>query len=110
MILQALYQLALDERLVADPAFERRPVPWLVVVSERGQLLGIISTRSASGQKKKDRGKIFRIPRQQPGRSGTKPPPEFFVDNAAFVFGLGTKDKPVETAKDRAKAEARASA
>jgi CRISPR-associated protein Csd1 len=109
MILQALYQLAQDENLVADPAYERKAVPWLVVVNEVGQLVRIISTRSAPEGKKRDRGKVLRIPRQSPGRSGTKPPPEFFVDNAAFVFGLGTKDRPLVTEKDRAKAEARAS-
>jgi CRISPR-associated protein Csd1 len=109
MILQALNELAEYERLVADPAYERKPVPWLVIVDEAGALVRIISTRAATEGGRRDRGKVLRIPRQAPGRSGTKPPPEFFVDNAAFVFGLGTKDKPVETAQDRQKAAARAS-
>jgi CRISPR-associated protein Csd1 len=107
MILQALYQLAQDERLVADPDYERKPVAWLVVVNEAGHLVRIIGTRTESENGRKDRGKVFRIARQLPSRSGTKPPPEFFADNAAFVLGLGTKDKLVQTVKDRAKAEAR---
>src|SRR5262249_52315758 len=80
----------------------------LVMVNETGALVRIISTRAASEGGRKDRGKVLRIPRQAPSRSGTKPPPEFFVDNAAFVFGLGTKDKPLETEKDHQKAASRA--
>ena len=38
MILEALYQLAIQEELVADPDFEVAPVAWLVRV-------GVLSLR-----------------------------------------------------------------
>jgi CRISPR-associated protein Csd1 len=106
MILQALYHLAQDEGLVNDPDYECKAVPWLVILGTNGELLRIISTRDGSGAgNHADKGKVFRIPRQSAGRSGTKPAPEFLLDNALFVFGKGTEDKPVT---DPTKAVARA--
>jgi CRISPR-associated protein Csd1 len=108
MILQALYQLAKDERLIDDPDYDWKPVPWLVIVDANGDGARVISTRSGPAVGKgADPGKVRRIPRQLPRRSGTKPPPEFLVDNALFTFGLGTEDKPV---KEPEKAKSRAAA
>ncbi len=104
MILQALYQLAQDEQLIDDPDYELKAVQWLVIVDQAGVAARIASTRNGPAVGRgADKGKVFRIPRQLPRRSGTKPPPEFFVDNAQFTFGLGTTDKPVETAKAKAR-------
>jgi CRISPR-associated protein Csd1 len=99
MILEALYQLAQDEGLVDDPDFEVRPVAWIVEVGRDGALLGIRGTHSevvthGSG-KTRLVPKSFRIPSRRTGKSGTKAPPDFMVENAKYVFGLGTMDKPV---------------
>lgn len=95
MILQALYELAQREGLILDPDFEPKPVAWLVHVSQEGRFLGIMGTHStlpAHGKRKPVQvAKTLRIPRQPTGRSGTKAPASFFVDNAKYVFGLPTK-------------------
>lgn len=97
MILQALYELSRAEELVPDPDFEVKPVAWLVRVDHGGRLLGIDGTHyvpeTAGKRKPKPVAKDLRVPRQ-PGRSGTKAPAYFLVDNAKYVFGLPTPDKP----------------
>ena len=97
MILQALHKLAEREGLMDDPDFEPKPVAWIVRVSEEGKLLGIRGTHytlPAEGKKKsKQMVKPFRIPRRPTGKSGTKAPSAFLVENAKYVFGLPTKDK-----------------
>ena len=101
-MLQALYQMAQEEGLMADPDYEPKPVAWLVRVGDGGKLLGIEDMRTvppAEGKRKpKPIAKSFRIPRQPTGRSGTKAPAAFLVDNAKYVFGLATADK--EFSKD----------
>lgn len=96
-MLEALYRLAHQEELMGDPDYEIKPVAWLVRVGDGGQLLGIEGTHQAppaEGKKKsKPQPKAFAIPRQPTGRSGTKAPSAFFVDNAKYVFGKSTKDK-----------------
>lgn len=108
MILEALYQLAVQEELVADPDFEVLPVAWLVRVDRDGRMTGPIEgTHSlpsdAKGKKPKLVAKTFSIPRRPTGRSGTKAPAAFFVDNAKYVFGRGPEDKPVDPADGREK-------
>lgn len=97
MILQTLYDLAQKEHLMEDPDFEPKPVAWLVRLSGKGELLGIVGTHvtePATGKKPaKEVAKSFPVPRQPTGRSGTKAPASFFVDNAKYVFGLSTKGK-----------------
>src|ERR1022692_2098200 len=109
MILQALYELAQRENLVDDPDFEIRPVAWLVHVGPGGEFRGIVGTHSipeSERGKKKPRPvpARFRLPLRLPSRSGSKPQAEFLADNAQFVFGLGTPDKPVDSAKAKARA------
>ncbi|MGH7630029.1 MAG: type I-C CRISPR-associated protein Cas8c/Csd1 [Gemmatimonadales bacterium] len=103
MILQALYRLAQADQLLPDPDFEVKPVAWLVRVDRGGRLLGIESTHSiteSSGKRKpKPVAQSRRIPRQPAGRAGTKAPPSFLVDNAKYVFGLATLDKPFSPAE-----------
>lgn len=91
MILQALAALTAREGLVDDPDYESRPVAWLVRLTPEGQLIAIEGThQSADGR----RGETlrFRVPRSPTGRSGTRAPARFLVDNAKYVFGLPTPD------------------
>ena len=90
-----------------DPDFEPKPVAWIVRVSSEGKLLGIRGTHytlPADGKKKpKQMAKTFRIPRRPTGKSGTKAPSAFLVENAKYVFGLPTKDKvfPAEEGREK---------
>jgi len=94
MILQALYQLAMDEKLMADPDFELKPVAWMVRVDRDGRLLGIESTKEAppeeaEGKRKgkpKPRAKVFRVPREAGRTSGDRA--FFLFDKAEYVFGI----------------------
>lgn len=98
MILEALYRLAHDERLTDDPDFEVGAVAWLVDVGAGGKLLGIRGTHTpvpaGKGGKTKLEPKSIRIPKRRTGKSGTKAPPDFLVENAKYTFGLSTPDKP----------------
>lgn len=97
MILEALYRLAEQEQLMNDPDYEIKPVAWRVKVADGGVLIGIEATHYTPEQvgkkKPKPQARNLRIPRQPVGRSGTKAPPAFLVDNAKYVFGLPTSDK-----------------
>jgi CRISPR-associated protein Csd1 len=105
VILQALVKLAEAEGLCRDLDFEYKPVAWLVRLRPDGTLINIESTYTDSplveGSKKKPKAvaKQCNVPRQAPSRSGTKAPAEFFVDNAKYVFGRSTPDKPFSEAE-----------
>jgi len=112
MILQALYQLAENERLVEDPDFEIRPIRYVVHVAAGGRLLGIVdtnSTPSAEGEGKKAKkakpvAKSYRVPRDPryaSRTSGAYPGPLF--DKADYVFGqvVDPKDQN-ESGRNRA--------
>jgi len=109
MILQALYELAQREELMADPDFQRKPVAWLVRIDAAGRCMGIVGTHylppTDGKRKSKPKAKTFRVP-YQPGRSGIQAPPCFFVDNAKYVFGRPTSDKSFDERKGKAKAAA----
>jgi len=101
MILRALYNLAQSDGLLADPDFPLLPIAWLVHVSADGQFAGLTDTRvltEAGGKKPRLVAKTFPVP-YQVGRSGTKAPPAFLVDNAKYVFGRPTPDKPFAEAE-----------
>jgi CRISPR-associated protein Csd1 len=97
MILQALKQLADREGLVEDPDYEYKPIAWLVRLDSQGRLVGFEGThqlQTAQGRRKaRAEPKRFSVPRQPTGRTGTKAPPCFLVDNAKYVFGRPTADK-----------------
>jgi CRISPR-associated protein Csd1 len=98
MILQALYELAKNERLTEDADFEPKAIAWLVRVSPEGRVLGIEGTKKAipeQSPKKKPKlvAKIFQLPRERPVTSGDR---AFLLFNKAeYVFGIdpnGTRD------------------
>jgi CRISPR-associated protein Csd1 len=95
VILQALYELAGRENLMADPDYEPKPVAWLVHVGPGGKFLGIVGTHTtppAEG-KKKPVPKRFPVPRE-PGPARTvADKPLFLHDNAMYVFGLDVEGK-----------------
>ncbi len=98
MILQALVELAKNEKLIADPDFEFKAVGWIVRLDTDGNVLGIDDNRQNLNEGKPDRkgkpqkpkfvGRDVLIPLFPTGRSGTKPKASFLVDMPKFVFGI----------------------
>ena len=96
MILTALKELAEREGLVTNPAFELKPVSYLIVVDSSGCYTNLLDTlQSTQEGRRKLTPKRFTVPRPSPGarRSGTEVDPSFLVDNASFVLGINTADE-----------------
>jgi CRISPR-associated protein Csd1 len=88
-MLRELCQLADRERLVAAgelAGYEMRPVRWGVRLTSEGQYLGLLDFKVGSAATR------ILVPCQK-GRTATKAPPHFLVDNAKYVFGAATADK-----------------
>jgi CRISPR-associated protein Csd1 len=92
MILQSLRELALREGLVADPAFESKPVRWVVRLKRDGMFVGVYDTNQTplvlEGKKGKPRpeAKMMVIPRRR-GRT-VNIAADFLVDKAEYALGL----------------------
>lgn len=109
MILNRLYELAVREKLLTEPAFEEMPVPYIVIVGEKGKFINIEERRNEittvkktkKGEeikKTKDKGISISIPRPH-GNTASQGFARFFVDTLPRVL-------PVETeAKNREKEE-----
>ena len=109
MILNRLYELAQRKRLLADPAFEDLPVPYVVVVDKGGEFLGIQERRGEIVTVKKakkgdiekrtpDRGMVCSVPRPH-GNTASQGFARFFVDTLPRVLPVVVEEK------DRAKVE-----
>jgi CRISPR-associated protein Csd1 len=92
MILHELKALALREGLVDDPAFESKPVPWIVVLDEDGSYLGLRDTYQEVPLPEGKKGKpkrhaaMFAVPRRL-GRT-SKAVSDFLVDKSEYVLGV----------------------
>jgi len=102
-MLNTLYQLAQEEKLISNPSLEMKPVAWTVVLNQDGTLAGtdFISNKqlappqlTPAGKEKKRREITQRmlIPRQfviETGAGRTSGAYAYFlVDKADYVFGL----------------------
>jgi len=90
MILQALKEYY--DRKVADPesdiapeGFERKPIPFLIVIDRNGKFINLEDTREKIG--KKSIAKTFLVPRSEP-RSGSLSYKKTFIlwDHAGYVL------------------------
>jgi CRISPR-associated protein Csd1 len=90
MILQALYQLAQNEKLMADPDYEPKSIAWIVRIDVGGKLLGIEGTHyfpPQEGKKKpKPIVKRFMVPREGGRTRGDRA--FLLCDKSEYVFGL----------------------
>lgn len=93
MILQALYQLAQQEALVADPDYQELPVAWLIRIGPGGKLIGIEGTKTipggpglAKGKKPLAIAKTFSVPRRLGKTANVRA--QFLYENAEYVFGV----------------------
>lgn len=109
MILQRLYELAVRENLLDDPAFEVLPVPYVVQLGEGGEYLGFSDIRGTVTlpSKKKgappklvpDKGRPLKVPRAH-GNTASQGFARFFADTLPRVLPL------VVVEKDQKKADA----
>lgn len=92
MILQALKEYY--DRKAADPdsdiapeGWEKKEIPFIVVLDHEGILVGIEGTREGDGKKK--RAKAFLVPQGVKKTSGIAA--NLLWDTAGYVFGIDTK-------------------
>lgn len=93
MILSALKELADREGLIISPAFEFKPLAYLIILDESGRCLKIRDTfveDSGGKGKPKRKVKTLPVPRPFPGarRAGKTIDPGFLADNISFVLGV----------------------
>lgn len=95
MILQRLYELAIREKLLDDPAFEDLAVPYVVTVGDGGEFIGlseqrgetVIASKKQGVEPKRvpDRGKILKVPRPH-GNTATQGFARYFADTLPRVL------------------------
>jgi CRISPR-associated protein Csd1 len=95
MILQALneyYQrkTRMPDSDLAPPRFEHKAIPFLVVLSAKGEFAGLDDTREGEGKKKV--AKSFLVPQGIKRSSGVAA--NLLWDNPGYVFGIDSKGKP----------------
>jgi CRISPR-associated protein Csd1 len=95
MILQALneyYQRKsrMPDSDLAPPGFEHKAIPFLVVLSAKGEFAGLDDTREGEGKKKV--AKSFLVP--QSVKRAVNILPNLLWDNSGYVFGIDSKGKP----------------
>lgn len=86
MILQSLKELAEREELVQNPDYEPIPVKWILTVDLEGHFLGLRSTVTEQGAKRKPLPRMMAIPRRSKRTSG--PLADFLVDKSEYVLGV----------------------
>jgi CRISPR-associated protein Csd1 len=109
MILQRLYELATrpNENLLADLAFEELPVPYVIILGQAGEYLGVQERRGtitiparkkgAEPKTKPDKGRIIAVPRPHgsPANPGFA---RFFLDTLPRVLPFPVDEKDREKA------------
>jgi CRISPR-associated protein Csd1 len=97
VILHELRELARREGLVDDPAFESKPVRWIIVLDEDGSYLGLHDTQQEvplpEGKKGKPKRQaaMYSIPRRNGRRSNDAA--DFLVDKSEYVIGIEPEGK-----------------
>lgn len=95
MILQALndyYQrkTRLPDSDLAPPGFERKPIPYLVVLTAAGEFAALRDTREGEGKNRV--AKSYLVPQTVKRSSGVAA--NLLWDNPGYVFGVDGKGKP----------------
>ena len=95
MILQALneyYQrkTRLPDSDLAPPGFERKAIPFLVVLTANGEFVTLDKMYEGEGKKRTD--KFYLVPQGVKRSSGVAA--NLLWDNPGYVFGIDTKGKP----------------
>jgi len=85
-----------SDKNIAPPGFERKEIPFLIVLDRDGRFINIRDTRAGEGKKKT--GRKFLVPKGEKKTSGTKP--NLLWDNPQYILGIPKTDS--ERDKDRA--------
>lgn len=114
-MLRTLYQLAKEEQLITDSAFEMKPVAWTILLEKDGKLAkgGFIANtelappeydKKGKEKKRKELTKRLLIPRQfviDTGAGRTSGAYAYFlVDKADYVFGFSPGSEPGKAQTD----------
>ncbi len=106
MILQALtqyyYRLKDEGAKIAPFGFEKKEIPFLIVLDKDGNFKGLRDTRAGDGKKK--RARSFLLPKGEKKTSGIKA--NLLWDNPQYIFGVskGNSDKDERRAQQAKKA------
>ena len=114
-MLQELCHLAAREKLIGDPAFEVRPIAWIIQLKANGDFIGFTGTheplpsspakKGAKPKKPKMVAKKFTIPRQfNPATGGTRTSGDyayFLVDKSDYVLGCLLGAKAIQPPTDK---------
>lgn len=102
MILNRLYELALRESLLDDPAFESMPMPYIVKISQSGDYLGLGERRgevvvpgkrkAGPPKTKPDKGKEISVPKAH-GNTANKGFARYFADTLPRVLPINDDAK-----------------
>lgn len=102
MILQALKEYY--DRKAADPdseiapeGWEKKEIPFIIVLNKEGNFIHIEDTRQNEGKKK--RAKSFLVPRGEKKTSGIAA--NLLWDTAGYLFGIDTKGKKERALKQK---------
>ncbi len=98
MIIKALadyYQRLLNDpnSNIAPPGFERKAIPFLLVLRKDGSLANIRDTRTGEG--KKNAAREYLVPQGEKKTSGIKA--NLLWDSTQYVLGLPKSEKPKDT-------------
>lgn len=103
MILRALtdyYERMLEDPDcdVAPPGFEKKAIPFLIVLDRNGKMVGLRDTREGEGKKRPARE--YLVPKGEKRSSGIKP--NLLWDTPQYLFGTakGEKEKDIKRAKE----------
>ena len=91
MILTTLRDVAVREGLVQNLDYEPKPVSWLIQLDGKGKYLGLVSTLTEYGPKKRLIAKVMNIPRRSGRTSGRVA--DFLVDKSEYVLGIESEGK-----------------
>jgi CRISPR-associated protein Csd1 len=86
VILTSLRDVAVREGLVQNLDYEPKPVSWLIQLDANGKYLGLVSTLTEYGPKKRLVPKVMNIPRRSGRTSGRVA--DFLVDKSEYVLGI----------------------
>lgn len=86
MILTNLTEVAVREGLVENPDYEPKAVSWIIQLDTTGKYLGLVSTLTEQGPRKKLVPRMMSIPRRA-GRTSA-PTSDFLVDKSEYVLGI----------------------
>ena len=99
MILASLTEVAVREGLVENLDYEPKAVSWVIQLDQNGSYLGLVSTLTESGPKKKLVPRIMSIPRRTGRTSGASA--DFLVDKSEYVLGIEPDGKRKQKDLDR---------